>query len=228
LGCQNSGCHRHGQSSNFPCWLDVGYIGSGNQTCPHAGSEQECKNCPVFQQINGNIETINAIFRLFHSMKGSAGFLDLTNLSGVAHAAESLLDLVRSGKIELDPSYVTLLCQSCDFAKEALDLVENEYTDQSTETIAAEVTEKLKQAAEDALEKVARAAETPSASAEPVAAVDQPVPSTAKEAPEFELEITAEMVERFTQEADELLQNAEQNLLKWTEAQPEPEVIVPG
>ena len=88
LGCTQTDCLRHGHSPDFPCWLDMGYIGDGKQTCPHANSEQECKNCPVFQRINGNVDTINAIFRLFHSMKGSAGFLDLTNLSGVAHAAE--------------------------------------------------------------------------------------------------------------------------------------------
>jgi two-component system, chemotaxis family, sensor kinase CheA len=226
LNCRCSDCHRHGQSSNLPCWLDVGYVGEGNQTCPHAGSEQECKSCQVFQRINGNGETINAIFRLFHSMKGSAGFLDLTNISGVAHAAESLLDLIRSGKIEMESSHVTLFCQSCDFAKEALDLVEDRYTDQGTESIAADVTAGLKQAAEEALEKVVRATELPAAPPEPTETVELPsTPISTKETPDFELEITPEMVERFTQEADELLQNAEQGLLKWTETKPETEVI---
>jgi len=232
LGCQNADCRRHDQSISIPCWLDTGYIGEGDQTCPHASSEQECKNCPVFQRTNGNIETINAIFRLFHSMKGSAGFLDLVHLSTVAHAAESLLDLVRSGKIQMDASHVDLLCQSCDFAKEALELVENEYTDQATADIASDVTARLKQAAEEALERVSRkepaeATIEAQPEAEPEPQEQTPKQESAKAPAEaaFELEITPEMVERFTQEADELLQNAEQGLLAWTEAKPGPEVI---
>ena len=236
LGCQNADCHRQGHSLSLPCWLDTGYIGNGKQTCPHGSSEQDCKKCAIFQKTNGNIETINAIFRLFHSMKGSAGFLDLVHLAAVAHAAESLLDLVRSGKIQMDASHVDLLCQSCDFAKEALELVESEYNDQATAAIAMDVTARLKRAAEEALERVNQV--------EPVTAatVTESEPETyspPRQEPEpedagapkdaamqcFELEITPEMVERFTQEADELLQSAEQGLLQWTEAKPGPDVI---
>ncbi len=234
LGCETVDCPRHNQSLNLPCWLDRGYIGDGTQSCPYASSEQDCKNCPVFQQTNGNIETINAIFRLFHSMKGSAGFLDLVHLSGVAHAAESLLDLVRSGKIQMAASHVELLCQSCDFAKEALDLVESEYSDQATASIATDVTAKLKLAAEEALERIKQ--DEPSAENTPTETVAaSPPPENPKEkviasptdstALSFELEITPEMVERFAQEADELLQNAEQGLLQWTESKPGPEII---
>ncbi len=227
LGCQQTDCLRHGRSPDFPCWLDMGYIGDGKQTCPHANSEQECKNCPVFQRINGNVDTINAIFRLFHSMKGSAGFLDLTNLSGMAHAAESLLDLIRAGKIMMDSAHVELLCQSCDFAKEALDLVEREYTDQGLEAVAEEMKSRLIQATDLAQERIrlgaAAAVEGPAAAPE-VKTAAAPNKKIAADSG-FELEITPEMVERFAQEADELLQSAEQGLLQWTEAKPSAEVI---
>ena len=227
LGCQQTDCLRHGHSPDFPCWLDMGYIGDGKQTCPHANSEQECKNCPVFQRINGNVDTINAIFRLFHSMKGSAGFLDLTNLSGMAHAAESLLDLVRAGKIMMDSSHVELLCQSCDFAKEALDLVEREYTDQGLEAVAEDMKSRLIQATDLAQERIrlgaVAAAEEPAAApvAGSAAAPNKKIATDSS----FELEITPEMVERFAQEADELLQSAEQGLLQWTEEKPSAEVV---
>jgi two-component system chemotaxis sensor kinase CheA len=226
LACQQTDCPRRGRSPDFPCWLDMGYIGEGKQTCPHANSEQECKNCPVFQRINGNVGTINAIFRLFHSMKGSAGFLDLTNLSRVAHAAESLLDLVRAGKIMMDSDHVELLCQSCDFSKEALDLVERDYTDQAMEAVAEDMKNRLIQATDLAQERIRLGAA--GASAEPAAApAAEPAAPNKKIAADsgFELEITPEMVERFAQEADELLQSAEQGLLQWTEAKPGSEVV---
>lgn len=42
-------------------------------------------------------ETLNSIFRLFHTMKGSAGFLDLNTLQGVTHEAETLRSLPKRG-----------------------------------------------------------------------------------------------------------------------------------
>jgi len=42
---------------------------------------------------DGQRSILNAIFRLFHSIKGGAGFLSLKLLSATAHGAENLLDL---------------------------------------------------------------------------------------------------------------------------------------
>ena len=60
---------------------------------------------PVLVELESEAESsgeidmsqIDAIFRAFHSMKGSGGFLDLNNLVAVTHQAESLLDLFRKG-----------------------------------------------------------------------------------------------------------------------------------
>jgi two-component system chemotaxis sensor kinase CheA len=153
-------------------------------------------------------KTINAIFRLFHSMKGSAGFLELNHITRVAHAAESLLDLMRSGSIQLHPTHVNLLCETCDFAKEALEHVENSFNDHAMEESAEITAARLEQAISEA-----------NASAETASAND-PTAAPQKETDEengldLQLSITPDMVERFVQEADELLQNAEQGLLTW-------------
>ena len=44
---------------------------------------------------NVDLEVVNSIFRLFHSMKGSAGFLELDNIVKLTHKAENLLDIFR-------------------------------------------------------------------------------------------------------------------------------------
>ena len=49
-----------------------------------------------------NGEAIDAVFRTFHTLKGTAGFLDLTDMSTLSHQAENLLDMVRKGKLTLD------------------------------------------------------------------------------------------------------------------------------
>ena len=214
--CNNDACHRHGRSVDMPCWLHTGYIEGGDQSCLHASSAEECRSCSVFQCINGHGETMNAIFRLFHSMKGSAGFLELNHIAHVAHAAESLLDLIRAGKIQMIPEHVQYLCQSCDFAREAMDYVEQELNDQGMEEAANYISELLAKAAQDALQSI-RSVELggQDSVAEDVDA------SAADDAGDLDdlmqMLISPEMLERFVQEADELLQNVEQSLLAWSD-----------
>jgi two-component system, chemotaxis family, sensor kinase CheA len=164
---------------------------------------------------NSDPETINAIFRLFHSMKGSAGFLEFDHMTRVAHAAENLLDLIRNGEIELIPDHVTLLCAACDFAKEALEMVESDYNDDAMVAPADEISAKLHQAIE-----VAQGGGEPQAEAVPEAAqpVAQPTPEPVEDPNDFPaMEITDEMRLSFVQEGNELLQSTEQGLLAWGE-----------
>jgi two-component system chemotaxis sensor kinase CheA len=62
-------------------------------------------------------ETINAIFRSFHTIKGVAGFLNLKQIGALAHAAENLLDLARKGKVEIVGTNVDLVLESIDQLK---------------------------------------------------------------------------------------------------------------
>ncbi|MFX4262847.1 Hpt domain-containing protein, partial [Pelotomaculum propionicicum] len=55
---------------------------------------------------------LNAIFRLFHSLKGSASFLDLQTIISVTHEAETLLDIFRSGQAVIKPAHVDLLIRT--------------------------------------------------------------------------------------------------------------------
>jgi two-component system chemotaxis sensor kinase CheA len=217
LNCPDQGCARFGQQNEQPCWLHKGFIAGGDRSCGFAASEQDCKACAAFHTINGDPGTMNAIFRLFHSMKGSAGFLELNNISHVAHAAESLLDLIRSGKIRLEPEHVNLLCQSCDFAREALDNVDTHFHDQnmrgSAETMAA--------ALEGAIGMARFRAENSSGMSDTL-----PVDGTPPVAlPALEDLITPELAERFCLEADELLQNIEQGLLRWIDVPEDLETV---
>ena len=56
----------------------------------------------------GDNEVINKIFRGFHTIKGMAGFLNLTEIGTMAHAAENILDLARKGKLVIVVPSVTL------------------------------------------------------------------------------------------------------------------------
>jgi two-component system chemotaxis sensor kinase CheA len=159
------------------------------------------------------LETMNAIFRLFHSMKGSAGFLELTNIQGVAHSAENLLDLVRSDKITLIEEHVHLLCQACDFAKAALAAVGQEYSDKSMEEEARIISEALRETIERAL-----------AGPETAKPAEEENPAVSEDL-SFEMVITPEMKETFCKEAEELLEKIEQGFLAWQETREDAELI---
>lgn len=90
--------------------------------------------------------TIDTIFRLFHSMKGSAGFLEFGHVEGVTHHAETLLDMVRNQELELSVDVVDLLCRALDFTNEALDCIEATQSDAETAESAAAIIERMKKA----------------------------------------------------------------------------------
>ena len=66
-------------------------------------------------------ETLNAIFRSAHSIKGGAGSFGLTNLVRFTHALENLLDRLRSLEIPATAEVISLLLQSIDVLRAMLD-----------------------------------------------------------------------------------------------------------
>ncbi|HYC72805.1 MAG TPA: chemotaxis protein CheA [Opitutaceae bacterium] len=68
----------------------------------------------VLDQDAGNQESLNSIFRSFHTIKGNAGFLGLVPMHTLAHEVESLLDLARNHELRLHPAIVTEILRSRD------------------------------------------------------------------------------------------------------------------
>lgn len=62
-------------------------------------------------------DDLNALFRVMHTLKGSAGIFGFDYLVGFAHEAESVLDRVREGSQPLDASLVALLLACHDHVK---------------------------------------------------------------------------------------------------------------
>lgn len=64
-----------------------------------------------------NEELIQALFRSFHTIKGSSGSMGFTRLSGLAHTLENVLDRVRNRELEITPSLVDLLLKGVDMIR---------------------------------------------------------------------------------------------------------------
>ena len=180
-------------------------------------------------------ELINSVFRLFHSMKGSAGFLALDTIAGVTHEAETLLDKIRNGKLNLTVEITETLCKTLDLFREMLDKIAETGEDTGFETPAAGLIGKLKghsegtlavnsdaepvhlesipvepEAAEPKVETDAPEACNPSEnteSSEPVAEVAEVLESST-------VQLSPEMRLGFVQEGNEQIDGVEQSLLK--------------
>jgi two-component system chemotaxis sensor kinase CheA len=64
--------------------------------------------------------TLNNIFRLVHTIKGTCGFIGLPRLESIAHAGETLLGKFRDGALPVTPAAVSLVLASIDRIKAIL------------------------------------------------------------------------------------------------------------
>jgi two-component system, chemotaxis family, sensor kinase CheA len=76
----------------------------------------------------GNLDSIGALFRAFHTIKGVAGFLNLNQIQSLAHAAENLLDLGREGKLRVTGAASEIILQSIDLMKRLMAALEEAST----------------------------------------------------------------------------------------------------
>lgn len=68
----------------------------------------------TIEREEGDLETINAVFRAVHSIKGGAGAFGLDELVRFAHTFETTLDGMRSGKLDITPQIVKLMLRAAD------------------------------------------------------------------------------------------------------------------
>ena len=69
-------------------------------------------------------EVINSLFREFHTIKGSAGFVEQQLIQDIAHQTETLLDDCRTGHTEVNKTIIDLILKSTDFIKKLSDNVD--------------------------------------------------------------------------------------------------------
>ncbi len=160
----------------------------------------------AFAPTDESMPILHEVFRLFHSIKGSAGFLNFSHMSTTAHAAENLLDKIRKGEKEMSADDVDLLCRTCDFMRATLDQVATHLSDGLMAEPAAELTARLKQNLE----------------AEAGPAVTQ---AEAMQSGSLDLAVTPAMIAAFVQEAEEQLQEVEAGLVTWSDGGEKPELI---
>ena len=65
-------------------------------------------------------ELVNKVFRAAHTIKGGSGFFDLPKVTKLAHKAETVLDMLRSGKIKPNAEVTNVLLAAFDMLRDMI------------------------------------------------------------------------------------------------------------
>lgn len=71
-------------------------------------------------------DTLNSVFRAFHTFKGGAGFLGLVPIKNLAHELESLLDAIRQNKIVVGRQVIDLILEGGDRLRQFVEVITRE------------------------------------------------------------------------------------------------------
>ncbi|MBB6134870.1 two-component system chemotaxis sensor kinase CheA [Massilia aurea] len=121
-----------------------------------------------------NKETLNAVFRSFHTIKGGAGFMGLPALVAACHLTENLFDALRTGAAPVTPIAIEAALQASGFVADQLGDLNNGTPPEGLAQMPAD----LERILMDAIEGKGNSAPAPVAApvvAAPVAAAAAPV-----------------------------------------------------
>ncbi|HEY1151813.1 MAG TPA: Hpt domain-containing protein, partial [Pseudoduganella sp.] len=120
-----------------------------------------------------NKETLNAVFRSFHTIKGGAGFMNLGALVSACHLTENLFDALRTGAAPVTPLSIEAALQASGFVADQLAELNNGAAPDSLPDMPRDLEAILK----DAIDGKATSAKPAAKAAAPAAAA--PAPSAA-------------------------------------------------
>ncbi len=124
-----------------------------------------------------NKETLNAVFRSFHTIKGGAGFMGLPAMVAACHLTENLFDALRTGAAPVTPIAIEAALQASGFVADQLAELNNGAEPDSLSAMPKD----LEVILTDAIEGKTTAGPAPAPAAK--AAAPAPAPAAAAVAP---------------------------------------------
>ena len=141
-------------------------------------------------------DLLNEIFRSFHTIKGTSGFLGLEKLQKLTHHLEDILNKLRKGEAKVNEQIMDGILESFDALNELLNVVENEKNeDFDTEPYLKSLKEILSSMGTEAVQQ-----EEPKQEEKEVVKEDKN-----EKTPEVEVEVTKEEIARDETTSDEIV-----------------------
>ena len=114
-----------------------------------------------------DLELLNRIFRVAHTVKGSSSFLNFDVLTELTHHMEDVLNKARKGELKITPDIMDVVLESVDMMKGLLESIRDNGSDAAAGIDIKNICVRLTQISEG---------EAPSAAPEaPVAPAPEPV-----------------------------------------------------
>ena len=114
-----------------------------------------------------DLELLNRIFRVAHTVKGSSSFLNFDVLTELTHHMEDVLNKARKGELKITPDIMDVVLESVDMMKGLLESIRDNGSDSAAGIDIKNICVRLTQISEG---------EAPSAAAEAPAAAPAPEP----------------------------------------------------
>ncbi|MFM2580002.1 chemotaxis protein CheA [Vibrio fortis] len=122
-------------------------------------------------------DLLNAIFRGFHTVKGGAGFLALTELVDTCHGAENVFDILRNGQRSVTAGLMDTMLQALDTVNVQFQAVQDrEPLEPAEQSLLDELHRLCKPESEDEVAAPAPVVEAPAPVIEPVTAPEPAAP----------------------------------------------------
>ena len=93
--------------------------------------EQLDQNLVELESNPDDLELLNSIFRVAHTIKGSSSFLNFDVLTGLTHHMEDVLNKARHGDLKLTPEVMDVVLESIDLMKSLLHAIRDNGNDTS-------------------------------------------------------------------------------------------------
>lgn len=129
-----------------------------------------------------DLELLNRIFRVAHTVKGSSSFLNFDVLTELTHHMEDVLNKARKGELKITPDIMDVVLESVDMMKGLLESIRDNGSDSAAGIDIKNICVRLTQISEG--EAPSAAAETPAAPAPEPVKEPEPAAPAEEAAPE--------------------------------------------
>ena len=129
-----------------------------------------------------DLELLNRIFRVAHTVKGSSSFLNFDVLTELTHHMEDVLNKARKGELKITPDIMDVVLESVDMMKGLLESIRDNGSDAAAGIDIKNICVRLTQISEG--EASSAAAEAPAAPAPEPVKEPEPVAPAEEAAPE--------------------------------------------
>ncbi len=85
----------------------------------------------VIEKGECDTNLLNQVFRVVHTIKGTAGCLGFSRIESIAHTGENVLSMMRDGELESSPDIADALLKLSDALRAMLDVIEASGSDES-------------------------------------------------------------------------------------------------